>query len=114
MPEPFKKDLPFDEFIYKLKKELEYHRNGETVYRQQTAKMALDVALTVRKVTPFLNPVKVKKTVDGYFPSHGNHRKNDVAKMLRVIARSIYLERTVPEEVNEYVNKKVKNKVVLK
>lgn len=107
-------NLPFNDFLYKLKQEYEYHNNGGTDYRLETARLSLQVAMKVEQVNPFLNAINSKRLVLMHYPSLDNDRKNDVAKMLRVIAKSLYLEMNTPNEVKEYVNKKMQNKMVLK
>lgn len=107
-------NLSFDEFLYKLKQEYEYHKNGGTDYRQETAGLSIEVALKVRNVHPFLNSMQSKTLVSNHFPWLDPHRKDDVAKMLRVLAKSMYIERTSSDEAKAYVDNKLKNKVLLK
>lgn len=106
--------ITVDEFISKLHQEYVYHKQGGTSYRQLTAKLALEVALKVKKVHPFLDPVESKKMVYTHLPDVDNERKDDVAKMLRVIAKSMYIEMTTSDEVKEYVKSKLKNNWTLK
>ncbi|WP_343273582.1 hypothetical protein [Lentibacillus songyuanensis] len=105
--------VPFDVFLNKLKQEYEYHKGGSS-YRLQTAKLALDTALKEKKATPFLKPEKSRKIVSIHYPFLDKHRKDDVTKMLWMVAKSMYLEHTTPDEVKEYVKKKSQNKIVLK
>ncbi|WP_164217315.1 hypothetical protein [Virgibacillus sp. YIM 98842] len=107
-------NLSLDEFIANLNQEYEYHKRGGTEYRQHTAKLSLEIALKVKKVHPFLDPVESKKLVYTHLPDADNERKHDVAKMLRVTAKSMYLEMTTPEEVKGYVKSKLKNNWTLK
>lgn len=107
-------NLSFEDFLYKLKQEYDYHKNGGTSYRTETAKLSLEVAMKVKKVFPFLNPLESKRLVLNYLPFADKHRKDDVAKMLRVLAKSLYLENNTPSEVKDHVNKKMENKVILK
>ncbi|RKJ52215.1 hypothetical protein D7X33_31990, partial [Butyricicoccus sp. 1XD8-22] len=83
-------------------------------YREETAKLSLEVAMKVGKVTPFLSPSTSRRLVFYHLPFLDNHRKNDVVKMLRVLAKSLYLENNTSNEVREYVSNKLKNKMVLK
>lgn len=52
--------LSFESFIKKLKQVQEYQADGGTIYRQKTAGLSLEVALVVKKVHPFLDPVESK------------------------------------------------------
>ncbi|WP_164220033.1 MULTISPECIES: hypothetical protein [Bacillaceae] len=106
--------LSFESFIKKLKQVQEYQADGGTIYRQKTAGLSLEVALVVKKVHPFLDPVESKKLVYTHLPDADNERKHDVAKMLRVTAKNMYLEMTTPEEVKGYVKSKLKNNWTLK
>ncbi|MBO1002875.1 hypothetical protein ACFSKI_03595 [Pseudogracilibacillus auburnensis] len=106
-------NLSFEDFVNKLRQEYEYHKNGGTEYRQETARLSLDVAMEVKEVKPFLNPLSSKKLVLKHLPLLDNHRKDDVAKMLRVLAKSMYLENNTTNEVKEYVDRKMKNKMKL-
>lgn len=107
-------NLSFDEFLYRLKQEYEYHKNGGTKYRTETAKLSLEIAMKVKKANPFLDPLTSKQLVINYLPFLDDHRKNDVAKMLRVIAKNIYIEKNTPDEVKQYIENKSKNKKILK
>jgi len=103
-------DLSFEN---ELRRECKYHLNGGTEYRQQTAKLSLEVALETREVKLFLDPVKAKEKVIEFFPHLDKHRQDDVSKMLRVIAKGMYLKQATPNEVREYSERKIKNKVEL-
>jgi RIO-like serine/threonine protein kinase len=46
--------VSFTEFLHELQKELKFHQNGGTSYRQKTAELSLEVANKVRAVAPFL------------------------------------------------------------
>ena len=106
--------LSFESFIKKLKQVQEYQADGGTIYRQKTAGLSLEVALVVKKVHPFLDPIECLRLVSAILPDYDNERKDDVAKMLRVTAKSMYLEMTTPEEVKGYVKSKLKNNWTLK
>lgn len=103
-------NLPFDEFLSKLKQEYEYLKG----YRKETAKLALDLVLKTNKATPFLDPAESMKIVSMHYPFHDKHRKDDIAKMLRIVANNVYLDYTTPKEVKDYVNIKLQNKAILK
>ncbi|WP_313431936.1 hypothetical protein [Siminovitchia terrae] len=107
-------NLSFEDFLKKLKLEQEYQAAGGTSYRQQTAKLSIEVALKVKKVHPFLDPIKTKKLVSIHLPACDDERDDDVSKMLRVIAKSMYLEQITPDEVKKYAKSKLKNKLKLK
>lgn|SRR5690625_4478545 len=109
-----KHNLTFEKFINRLQQEYKYHADGGTTYRQKTAKLSLEVALAVKNVHPFLDPIECQKLVSSHLPAYDNERKDDVAKMLRVIAKSMYIEMTTPDEVKEYVKSKLKNNWTLK
>lgn len=70
--------------------------------------------MKVRNVTLFLDPDESGRIVSNYLSDYDQERKNDVSKMLWMIAKSISLEKTTPDEVKEYVNNKMKNKAILK
>lgn len=106
--------LSFELFLKKLKQEYDYHTDGGTTYRQKTAKLSLEVALAVKEVQPFLDPIESNRLVSSILQNCDNERKQDVAKMLRVLAKSMYIEMTTPNEVKEYVNSKLKNNFTLK
>lgn len=106
-------DLPFEKFENELRREYRYHLNGGSEYRQQTAKLSLEVALKSREVKLFLDPVKAREKVIEFFPLLDKHRQDDVSKMLRVIAKDMYLEKATSNEVREYSERKIKNKVAL-
>lgn len=107
-------NLSFEGFLKKLKLQYEYLTDGGTEYRQQTAKLSLEIALKVKRVDPFLDPRESKKLVSFYLPDFDNERKEDVSKMLRVTAKSMYIEMTSPDEVKDYVKSKLKNNCYLK
>lgn len=66
------------------------------------------MALYTKNVNMFLNPDGANKGVLNFSPNLDKHRKDDVAKMLRVIAKSMYIEHTTPSEVKEYIDNKLK------
>lgn len=106
--------IPFSDFLDILKQEYDYHKNGGTEYRKETARLSLEIAMKVKSVVPFLDHMSAKRLVFEYLPLANNQRKDDVAKMLRVLAKKLYLEKNTPNEVKEYVNKKIKNGMVLR
>jgi len=106
--------LSFESYLKKLKQVQEYQADGGTIYRQKTARLSLEVASAVKKVHPFLDPIECLRLVSAILPDYDNERKDDVAKMLRVTAKSMYLEMTTSDEVKEYVKSKLKNNWTLK
>lgn len=105
--------LEFEEFQNEIKNEVKYHLDGGTPYRQETAMLSLEVALKTMEVELFLDRVKGRERVSHLFPQLDKDRKDDVAKMLRFIAKDMYLKKTTPIEVLEYRKKKSKNTLVL-
>lgn len=83
------KDPDYEKFINELEDEYQYHLNGGTSYRIKTAQLSLEVAKKVGDIAPFLEQETSKETVYNMNPGLDLHRIEDVAKMLRVIAKDI-------------------------
>jgi NurA-like 5'-3' nuclease len=93
-------------FLQELQKELVFHLNGGTSYRQKTAELSLEVAHKVGEVTPFFERNVAKQTVSCLLPNLDQQRVEDVAKMLHFIAKELYLNANLPKEVKVYVEQK--------
>lgn len=105
--------MDYDKFKMKLEQEYEYHLDGGTNYRQKTAKLAIEVASKNKIVNSFFDQTESRDKVSSLFPDLDKHRKDDVSKMLRIIANSIYIEQTTSNEVIQYRDKLMKNKLKL-
>jgi hypothetical protein len=98
--------VSFAEFLHELQKELKFHQDGGTSYRQQTAKLSLEVARKVGSVVTFLDSEIAKQTVSHLFSGIDCYRVEDVAKMLHTIARELHMNATLYDEVKAYVQQK--------
>jgi hypothetical protein len=101
--------VSFAEFLHELQKEWRFHQQGGTSYRQKTAELSLEVARKVREVAPFLERNVAKQTVSRLLPGLDHHRVEDVAKMLHVIAKELYMNANLSDEVKAYVQHKKRN-----
>lgn len=99
--------LAFSEFQNVLQSEYAYFEEGS--YRKETTRLALNIALKVRDVNVFLNPENAKSITVTQLKNYDVDRINDVAKMLRILARGIHREKTMTNEVKEYIEEKMKN-----
>jgi AraC-like DNA-binding protein len=98
--------VSFTEFLHELQKELKFHQNWGTSYRQKTAELSLEVANKVGAVAPFLERDVAKQTVSRLLPDLDRHRLEDVAKMLHVIAKELHMNANLSDEVKAYVQQK--------
>jgi hypothetical protein len=98
--------VSFAEFLHELQKELKFHQDGGTSYRQQTAKLSLEVARKVGSVVPFLDSEIAKQTVSHLLSDVDCYRAEDVAKMLHTIARELHMNATLSDEVKAYIQQK--------
>lgn len=99
-------EITFEEFLQELKREVEFHTNGGTSYRQQTARLSLDIANRVAKVTPFYKLEDAKEIVSKIFPNLDRYRVEDITKMMHVIARELRCKVNMPDELSKYVQEK--------
>src|SRR5690625_1819637 len=99
--------LSFKKFIKNLEEEYEYHKDGGTPYKQETAKLSLQVANKLKDVDSFLNPFLARRAVTTACPTLEKHRVDDVAKMLRVIAKDMYIKENSPDDLKQYVQEKM-------
>jgi hypothetical protein len=77
-------------------------------YRKETAAISLNIAIGVGSVHPFYDQKSSESMVKGFDPKMDVHRKNDVAKFLRVIANDLLLNATLPDDVKQFVDHKRK------
>jgi hypothetical protein len=77
-------------------------------YRKETAAISLNVAIGVWSVNPFYDQESSESMVKEFYPKMDFHRKNDVAKFLRVIANDLLFNATLPDDVKQYVDHKRK------
>lgn len=98
-----------------LEEEYEFHKHEGTPYRQETVKLSLQVANKIKDVDSFLNPSLARRAVITSYPALDRYRVDDVAKMLRVIAKDMYIKANSPDDVKQYVQEKMqRSKIVLK
>jgi hypothetical protein len=64
------------------------------------------VAEKMKTATPFLNAHAAKDLVHSVYPEADEHRVNDVAKMLNVIAKDLRLNASLSDETKEYIKRK--------
>ena len=86
--------LSFERFVKNLEEEYEYHKHGGTPYRQETVKLSLQVANKIKDVDSFLNTSLARQAVITSYPTLDSYRVDDVAKMLHVIAKDLYIKKT--------------------
>ncbi|MBN6185659.1 hypothetical protein JQN58_01510 [Aneurinibacillus sp. BA2021] len=96
----------FTDFLQELQKELQFHLNGGTSYRQRTAQISLDLARQVGEISPFLKLDTAQATVSRLLPTLDHDRVEDVAKMLYVIAKDMQMYATRSDDVIAYVQQK--------
>ena len=106
--------VPFSDMVEKLQQQNDYLSEGGTSYRQRTAELALKVAREVGDVTPFYNQIKASVVVAQLLPELDIHRKEDVAKMLRVVVNRLHLNATLSNDVKEYVNENMSGQEKIK
>lgn len=97
--------VTFDDFLKKIKSE----QNRLNGYRKDTASISLRVATKTGSVHPFYEQKSSERMVRRFGPEMDLHRKNDVAKFLRVVANNLLFNATLSDEMKEYVNHKRKN-----
>lgn len=100
----------FSSFLREIQKEINYLEKGGTSYRKVSAELSLKVAIQVGEVFPFLNRELAISTISKLYPNLDFNRKNDVAKMMYVIARDLQFNATLPEEIKKYVHQKRQNR----
>jgi AraC-like DNA-binding protein len=115
MSEGMKKEhaVSFTTFLHELQKELHFHLNGGTSYRQKTAELSLQVAHQVGSVVPFFESKLAKETVSRLLPDLDHYRVEDVTKMLHVIAKELSRNANLSDELKSYVQQKHLNRKTL-
>lgn len=75
----------------------EYLQKGANYCRQETADLSLKmvIALKTKKAHLFLNKNKALKKVSNFYPDLDFEKKYEVAKMLHVIAKRLYVEKSI-------------------
>ncbi len=96
-------EASFEDFIKELKKEYEYQRNGGASYRLSSSSLALVTAIETNSVKEFLDKDVAKQTVSYLLLTISNEKVEDVAKLLNKIANDIQYKKSLPNEVQEYV-----------
>lgn len=96
----------YPQLVGELEKEQRYLGQGGTRYRQTTVQMSLQVAEKTKTLRPFFNRQEAKRVVESVFPHADEHRVNDVAKMLNVVAKELRLKSNLSDEALAYVRKK--------
>ena len=103
-------NLSKQELLHEMNKELRFHQNGGTPYRQKTAKLAVEVVKQVADTTVFHNRMNALTTVNDLLVDSDNHRKSDVAKMVAVIVGDLQRKKTLPPGMEKYVEQKKQNR----
>ncbi|EMR06621.1 hypothetical protein C772_01516 [Bhargavaea cecembensis DSE10] len=98
-----KRGMRYSDFLEALDKEQNYLQNGGTSYRRQTAAMARDLASINDGLAQFLNRQELVRQVRTAYPLADEERIQDVAKMLNVVAKNVYLRSNVSDEAAAYV-----------
>lgn len=106
--------VSFKDFIEKLQQQYDYLLEGGTSYRQRTAELALEVARKVDSVSPFYDNNEAREAVIQLYPDLDVDRREDVAKMLRVVVNRLHLDATLSDEVKEYVKEKMNSEKKIK
>lgn len=99
-----------EELVKELAGELHYHSNGGTTYRQDTTRMALEVARQLADTSLFYNRTQSLSAVRSLLRESDEHRLLDVSKMLSVVTRDLHRKKTLPGDVKAYVEVKRKQK----
>ena len=96
------------ELLEELKRELNYHENGGTKYRQDTTRWAMKVAQN-----DFVEPEKLVQRNSAHelvklsLNLHDEERVNDVSKMLSVVTRDLLNKKMLPDDVVEFAKRKM-------
>lgn len=104
-----------NELLRELEKELEYHQGGGTRYRQETTRMAMEVARNQAvKPAQLVRGKSADLVVRSSLRFENEDRKRDVSKMLSVVTRDLLNKKTLPDDVVQFANEKMKNFKTLK
>jgi hypothetical protein len=103
-------DNLFDDFLNEIRKEVNYHSEGGTSYRQKTSELSLVVASKVGRITPFFDRKNARQIVIGMVPDADKNEVEDVTKMLQVVARELKRKATLPESIKDYIDQKRRNR----
>lgn len=106
--------VTFTDFKCELEREVSYHSDGGTNYRQETAELSLKVAELVKDVKPFFSPDTALQTVKNFFPKEDLFRLRDVAKMLSVVLNDLLSKATLSDEFKQKLNERRQNRKPLK
>ncbi|MBM7578242.1 hypothetical protein [Jeotgalibacillus terrae] len=88
-----------------VKKEHEYMRDGGTDYRRATAKYGNNAVLLLGKDFPFLDKSVLRNALTRHNMPKDSDRLDDVAKFVHTLARIVYYESRVPQNVTDHVEK---------
>ena len=98
-----KRGMRYSAFLEALEQEQAYINEGGTSYRRQTAAMARDLASINDGLAQFLNRQELVRQVRTAYPLEDEERIQDVAKVLNVVAKNVYLRADVSDEAAAYV-----------
>lgn len=93
-------------YVESLKSEQEHLLDGGTEYRQETAKLAIKVALRLKNIESLLTKTESERIVAGMLNrGHDKERLRDVAKMLRMHAIKVNSNKIITDDMHSHVRK---------
>ncbi|WP_017186156.1 hypothetical protein [Alkalibacillus haloalkaliphilus] len=106
--------LEYTDFYKRLEKQVEYLSHGGTNYRLEAAKLSLQVAEQVKRVSPFLTLEQTKTNVLQVLPTLDQERLNDVTKVLYVNAKELEKNLNKSDVLKATVDQRLKNNKTIK
>lgn len=99
-----------EELITELQLELRYHEDGGTGYRQETTRLALQVANSLPDTNIFFDRSQTLQVVRTFVKDVDEYRLLDIAKMLSVITKDLYRKKNMSDEMKAYLLEKRKSR----
>jgi len=93
-------NLTYEEFVQELKSEIKYHSNNGTNYRKTTATLSPKIAKKTEEIDLFFNHNKTLDFVHKHLKTNDMERKQDVARMLVMIARHLNMKHELKRNNN--------------
>lgn len=95
-----------EKFIKDLEEEIEYHKKGDTSYKQEETISSLQINNKLKIINTFLDPSLAKQELMKRFSYLDNDRAEEIAVMLRLIAKDMNFKENPSDDVNRYVRRK--------
>lgn len=104
-----KREVSFVDFLKELQRKVKSHQENGTSWNKEISRLAFLIATEANCISFFMDKEISKKTIIDLLPNLSDEEVEDVSKKLYKIAKRLYLDTTLPDEIKE-VYKKINNK----